>query len=70
MAYKPEWEFATIKTYNGIYETTGNDAVWCGYEFVVYAEREMGNDAIYGIFGYGNTEEEAMQDAKGKVKEC
>ena len=60
-----EWEFYSTQTYNGIFNFP--DCIQCEYKFVVLAEKEINNYTIIQIYGYGNTTEEAMKDAKKKV---
>ena len=66
-----DWEFTTIKTVNGVFETTGHGVSAVGdeigpFEYVVLAEKEK-LPVIIGIFGYGHTEEQARADADKKI---
>ena len=68
-----EWEFTTIKTRNGIFETTGNGCSYVGdeqgpCEYVVLAECEQ-PPGTYGILGAGHTEEQARQVVDLRIAE-
>ena len=62
------WEFETIKTHNGLFPTTAYGVAVCEFDYVVLAEKELDNGSFYGLYGYGNTEEEAMKEAKEKAR--
>ena len=60
------WEFYPIKTNKGGFDTSAYGYGWCEFNYVVLAEKEVG-EVFYGIYGYGNTEDEAMKDAQNKT---
>jgi len=68
-----DWEFTTIKTNRGVFETAGGGVSAIGdemgpCEYVVLAECEC-SSATYGIYGYGHTEEQAKQSVDLKIIE-
>ena len=63
-----KWDFQLIKTDNGVFQTTAYGLCACGYNYVVLVEKEIGKDIFVGLYGYGNTKEEAMKEAKEKAR--
>jgi len=62
-----EWKFYPITTDKGGFQTTAYGYAVCEFNYVVLAEKETNDHVFIGIYGYGNTPEEAMDDAKEKV---
>ena len=63
-----KWKFEMIKTQNGVFQTTAYGVASCGFDYVVLAKKELDDGSFYGLYGYGNTEEEAMKEAKEKAR--
>ena len=69
------WEYypMTAKGMGGfVIETAGYGVLACSEPYAVYAEREVElseGSAFYGLYGFGETPEQAMDQAKELTKE-
>lgn len=66
-----KWKFTPIQTNNGVFETTGGGVMACAEKYACYAESEfVTNGSFIGVFGYGDTPEEARKDAEERALQC
>ena len=70
------WEYypMTVKGFGsaGSIETAGYGVLACSEKYAIYAEREVelsSGVAFYGLYGFGDTEEDAMSNAKKLTEE-
>lgn len=62
-----EWDFETHEAFDHL--VVFEDVIGASEKFMVRATKYVGDDIFVGVWGSGNTKEEAIQDAKKRIAE-
>lgn len=62
-----EWDFEVQETFNNV--CVFEDVLGAPAKFMVRATKDIGDDIFVGVWGGGNTKEEAIEDANKRIAE-